>query len=75
LKNTFNNFVVNILGLTAEEEKDNGVTDGLMQLLIEIRNEARAKKDYATTDKVRDELKKIGVQLKDGKEGTEWSYL
>jgi cysteinyl-tRNA synthetase len=63
------------LGLNAEEEKDNGITDGLMQLLIEIRNEARTKKDYATTDKVRDELKKIGVQLKDGKEGTEWSYL
>ena len=75
LKTTFSDFITNILGLNAEEEKDNGITDGLMQLLIEIRNEARTKKDYATTDKVRDELKKIGVQLKDGKEGTEWSYL
>lgn len=74
-KEIFDTFFINILGLSSEEEKDNGVTDGLMQLLIEIRNEARAKKDYATTDKVRDELKKIGVQLKDGKEGTEWSYL
>jgi len=43
--------------------------------LIDIRKEARDKKDFATSDKVRDELLKAGIQLKDGKDGTEWSFI
>jgi cysteinyl-tRNA synthetase len=39
-------------------------------MLIELRNEARANKDWALSDKIRDDLQKLGVQLKDGKEGT-----
>jgi cysteinyl-tRNA synthetase len=75
LKNMFNTFVSEILGLKAEDAADNSVTDALMQLLIDIRKEARDKKDFATSDKVRDELLKAGIQLKDGKDGTEWSHL
>jgi len=75
LKNTFNSFVTDILGLKNEDAADNSATDALMQLLIDIRKEARDKKDFATSDKVRDELLKAGIQLKDGKDGTEWSFV
>jgi cysteinyl-tRNA synthetase len=76
LKQTFNTFVTGILGLknenaSASDEKLNEV----MKLLIALREEARAKKDFATSDKIRDELLKMGVQLKDGKDGTAWSPL
>jgi cysteinyl-tRNA synthetase len=43
-----------------------------MQLIIKMRAEARAKKDFATSDLVRDELAKLNIVLKDGKEGTGW---
>jgi cysteine--tRNA ligase len=42
-------------------------------LLINMRMEARANKDWALSDKIRDELLAMGIQLKDGKEGT--SYI
>jgi len=42
-------------------------------LLIDIRNEARAKKDFATSDKIRDQLVELGIQIKDGKDGTTFS--
>lgn len=74
LKNTFHTFITDILGLKPEETTENKVVEALMQLLIHIRNEARAKKDFATSDKIRDELLKAGIQLKDGKNGTEWSF-
>jgi cysteinyl-tRNA synthetase len=48
------------------------VTDGLMQLIIKMRADARSKKDFATSDLVRDELAKLNIVLKDGKEGTGW---
>jgi cysteinyl-tRNA synthetase len=73
LKSAFNLFVTEVLGLKNENpplahEKMNEV----MQLLISLRNEARTKKDFATSDKIRNELMKAGIQLKDGKEGTTW---
>ena len=46
------------------------MTKGLVELLIEIRKEARDNKNFALSDKVRDDLKELGVQLMDGKEGT-----
>ncbi|CEN53173.1 hypothetical protein CCAND93_390001 [Capnocytophaga canis] len=44
-----------------------------MQMLIQMRMEARANKDWALSDKIRDELKAIGIQLKDGKDVTTYS--
>ncbi|MGI9593547.1 MAG: CysS/YqeB C-terminal domain-containing protein, partial [Patiriisocius sp.] len=41
--------------------------------LIELRNQARDNKDFATSDKIRDQLQEVGIQLKDGKEGTSFS--
>lgn len=76
LKDTFRTFIFDILGLLDEKSGDNSeLTEQLVRLLIEIRLDARAHKDWATSDRIRDRLKEIGIQLKDGKEGTEWSYL
>ncbi|MBQ4205431.1 MAG: cysteine--tRNA ligase, partial [Bacteroidales bacterium] len=52
---------------------DNGIVDGLMDTIIDIRKEARAKKDWATSDLIRDKLAALDIVLKDGKDGTVWS--
>ena len=49
------------------------ILDGLMQLLIQVRAEARVKRDFAMSDSVRNGLTQIGIALQDGKEGTTWS--
>jgi cysteinyl-tRNA synthetase len=47
-----------------------------MQLLIDIRREARTRKDFATSDKIRNQLQSMGIQLKDEKDGrVSWTYL
>jgi cysteinyl-tRNA synthetase len=76
LKEKFVVFVEEVLGLKDEDAaSDNGVTDGLMQLVIDIRKGSREKKDYATSDKIRDALAALKIQLNDGKDGTGWSHL
>jgi cysteinyl-tRNA synthetase len=48
----------------------------VVQLLIEIRKEVRAKKDYATSDKIRNQLLEMGIALKDEKDGgMSWGYI
>ena len=63
-----------VLGLTLAEEvgEDAAFTDQLMDLIIAIRKEARANKDFQTADRIRDGLTEIGVVLEDGKAGTTW---
>ena len=75
LKETLNAFVFDVLGL--ENTNSNTATDsssdklsGTLELLIQLRAEARANKDFATSDKIRDELAKLDIELKDGKDGT-----
>ena len=70
LKNTVHTFILDILGLKDVRETDDTITEDLVNVLIEIRSDAREKKDFQTSDKIRDDLQKIGVQLKDGKGGT-----
>jgi cysteinyl-tRNA synthetase len=66
-------FVFDVLGLKDDVMENTGdVAEGLMQLIIRMRADARAKKDFATSDLVRDELAKLHIVLKDGKEGTAW---
>jgi cysteinyl-tRNA synthetase len=67
-------FVFDVLGL--EEEKNNGNTDkleGVVNMLIGMRKQARDNKDFALSDQIRDQLIALGIQLKDGKEGTTFS--
>ncbi len=59
----------------SDAQDDDGTLDGLMQLIIDIRADARTRKDWGTSDKIRDVLKALNLQLKDGKEGTGWSKI
>jgi len=74
LKTVFNFFIADIFGLKDDSEAgDNGTVDGLMELILDIRAGARNQKDWATSDKIRDALAAVGIQVKDGKEGVSWS--
>ncbi len=72
---TMNSFVFDVLGLENKNDsgKDSEKLSGVVELLIQLRNEARANKDFGTSDKIRDQLAALGVQLKDSKEGTTFS--
>lgn len=74
LKELMQVFVFDVLGLIDESESNAGsdVINGLMNLIIDIRKTARENKDWATSDKIRDELKAAGVEIKDTKDGVEW---
>jgi len=66
-------FVFNILGLRDEGNDDHGDLEKIMNFVIKLRQDAKAAKDYATSDLIRNGLQEIGIQLKDSKEGTIWS--
>ena len=74
LKKTFNDFIFQIFGLKYESAIENGheTLDGLMKLILDIRQNARVNKDWTTSDKIRDGLKEAKISLKDGKDGTSW---
>jgi cysteinyl-tRNA synthetase len=72
LNKIYKDFVFDILGLKNEKGEDDS-TDGLMQLILSIRSDAKTKKDFGTSDKIRDELSKLNFVIKDGKEGATWS--
>jgi len=69
VKTQFRNYLEKILGLKEESEGDQLKLSGVMNLLIDIRKEARARKDYATSDKIRNQLMEMGILLKDEKDG------
>lgn len=77
MQQLFNDFIYTIFGLKNEQEvaASNGhnILDGLMQLVIEMRQDARARKDWGSADKIRDTLTALKIQLKDSKEGTSWT--
>lgn len=62
-------YIEDILGLQMHVTSDNNKLDGIITLLINMRKDARAKKDYATSDRIRNELQALGIQLKDDKDG------
>jgi cysteinyl-tRNA synthetase len=73
-KTTINAFVFDVLGLKNELKQDSSdKLSGVVEMLIGMRKEARDNKDWALSDKIRDELATLGIQLKDGKEGTTFS--
>ena len=75
LKSTMNTFVFDVLGLVnvASENDSSDKLSDAVKVLINLRAEARANKDFALSDKIRDELAAVGIQLKDGKDGTTFS--
>ncbi len=70
LQNFMEKFVVDVLGLKPETANSTVLTDELMQVIIGIRMAAKGKKDFETSDFIRDQLKNIGIEIKDSKEGT-----
>jgi cysteinyl-tRNA synthetase len=62
-------FVEDIFGLRREQQGDISKLDGVLQVLIELRKQAKAKKDYATSDVIRKQLLDLGIALKDEKDG------
>jgi cysteinyl-tRNA synthetase len=75
LKSRLHVFVYDILGLVHSKADGNNDQrlDGLIKMLIGVRNEARANRDWALSDQIRDQLAVLGVNLKDGKEGTSYT--
>ena len=71
---TMNAFVFDVLGLLNDvKDQASEKIDGVVSLLIKLRKEARENKDWDLSDQIRDELLAIGIQLKDGREGTTYS--
>jgi cysteinyl-tRNA synthetase len=69
LQSKMKTYVEDILGLKIETAAEEDKLKGVMQVLISLRKEARAKKDWATSDKIRNQLAEVGIQLKDEKGG------
>ncbi len=76
LKTTMNDFVYDVLGLKSENSNtaNDKALQGVMEMILSIRKDAKQNKDFATSDKIRKELEAIGIQIKDSKEKTEWSF-
>lgn len=77
LKETFKTMIFDVLGLkddTAQAgEGGNDALEAAMQLILDIRQDARSNKDWGTSDKIRDALNAAGIVVKDGKDGAEWT--
>jgi cysteinyl-tRNA synthetase len=75
LKEGFHALIFDIFGLLDDtaSNSNEGPLDAAMQLIIELRADARSNKDWTTSDKIRDRLADVDILIKDGKEGTEWS--
>ena len=72
----FDDIVFGVLGLKDEEAAGGAtgqVIDGLMQMILEHRAAAKAAKDWATSDHIRDALAALGIRVKDTKDGAEWT--
>lgn len=66
-------FVHDVLGLRGETGSDSAVLNPVMELVLELRQQARMNKDWATSDQIRDKLTAAGITVKDGKDGVTWS--
>lgn len=77
LEKIFNDFLVQIMGLNLNltQNEVKGIEQDLMQIIIDIRKEAKANKDFATADKIRAELERLQIILKDSKEGTSYQKI
>ena len=76
MKQYFELYLVNIFGLKEEKTFANHKLDEVLQLLIDIRRESRTKKDFMTSDRIRNQLLEMGIQLKDEKDGrVSWTFV
>jgi cysteinyl-tRNA synthetase len=75
-KDFYSTIVFNVLGISQESDttKNSELTGKLMDLIIELRQEAKSKKDFITSDDIRKKLNEIGITIKDTKDGAEWEF-
>jgi cysteinyl-tRNA synthetase len=73
LKTAMQIFIFQVLGLFSEEQGQDNRLNPVMDLVLNLRSQAREQKDWTTSDKIRDGLAAAGIVVKDGKEGTTWS--
>ena len=73
LKSALNTYIFDVLGLDYLEQNNNTKLDQTLQVLIELRNQARKSKNFELSDQIRDRLLAEGIELKDGREGTSYS--
>ncbi|MAW65562.1 MAG: cysteine--tRNA ligase [Flavobacteriales bacterium] len=78
LKGLFEDYLTEIMGVqlnskTTSSSDSQTIEDDLIQLAVKVRNQAKNNKDWETSDLIRNKLSKLGVQLKDSKDGTQWS--
>jgi cysteinyl-tRNA synthetase len=75
LNKIYQHFVFDVMGLKKEEEtgKASNALEAAMQLVLDLRDKAKANKDFATSDEIRNRLTTANIQVKDSKEGTTWS--
>lgn len=73
---TLEHFTFDVLGIKNEKASGNNSEklEGVVEMLIEMRNEARVNKNWSLSDEIRDKLLALGIQLKDGKDGTGFSF-
>ena len=76
LKKIYQHFLVDVLGLQAELENDKSreALNGVMNYLISLRNDAKQRKDFPASDAIRNHLNSIGIQIKDNKESSTWTF-
>ena len=74
LNNFFEKWLIDILGIKDEQESNMmPKIEGLVNLVLDIRKQARENKDWAKSDEIRDNLSELGIKIKDGKEGISWN--
>jgi cysteinyl-tRNA synthetase len=75
LRRLFHDVVSGVLGLRDDQQAagNNALLDGVVNMILDVRAAAKANKDFATGDKIRDELVKLGIVVQDTKEGTTWA--
>ncbi len=69
LQTEFSKYLTEIFGLKDEVAVENNKLEGVLQLLADIRTEAKSRRDFLTSDKIRNQLLELGIQLKDEKGG------
>ncbi len=72
LQELFRVFIHDLFGLRAEESAGNDRLESVLKLLLDIRQEAKAKKEWAVSDRIRDRLSELGITVKDRKDGYDW---
>jgi cysteinyl-tRNA synthetase len=77
LRSTFNTFVTDVFGLSQEVSTDanDHILKGVMNILLDLRQQAKTNKDFTTSDKIRNELTALNIAVKDGKEGATWEKI